>query len=124
MRRKGHPSFPSAMTCCFYSSLKTLLMPTEPIGPLVGVNVRALSLAGFQLTIIGRFWVTAEGISRSDRDSYLLAEWFENKAIHIPIDQWRTVAALDDSTRCTIRQDARLNDRHRVGVYIHFSVAA
>ncbi|MFZ3333332.1 MAG: hypothetical protein WA197_22015 [Candidatus Acidiferrales bacterium] len=81
-------------------------------------------MAGFQLTIIGRFWVTAEGISRSDRDSYLLAEWFENKAIHIPIDQWRTVAALDDSTRCTIRQDARLNDRHRVGVYIHFSVAA
>ena len=26
MRRKGHPSFPSAMTCCFFSSLKTLLM--------------------------------------------------------------------------------------------------
>jgi len=23
MRRKGHPSFPSAMTCCFFSSLKS-----------------------------------------------------------------------------------------------------
>jgi len=39
-----------------------LLMPTEPIRPLVGVNVRALSLAGFQVTIIGRFWVTAEDV--------------------------------------------------------------
>jgi hypothetical protein len=30
----GHPSFPSAITCCFFSSLKTLLMLTEAIGPL------------------------------------------------------------------------------------------
>src|SRR5258707_11265558 len=61
MRRKGHPSFPSAMTCCFFSSLKTLLMLTEAIGPLVRVNVPGLSLAGFQVTLIGRFWVTTEG---------------------------------------------------------------
>src|SRR6266481_3526489 len=47
MRRKGHPSFPSAMTCCFFSSLKTLLMLTEAIGPLARVNV-----PGF---IVGRF---------------------------------------------------------------------
>src|SRR5881397_1084350 len=26
IRRSGQPSFPSAMTCCFFSSLKTLLM--------------------------------------------------------------------------------------------------
>jgi hypothetical protein len=32
------PSFPSAMTCCFFSSLKTLLMLTEAIGPLARVN--------------------------------------------------------------------------------------
>lgn len=44
----------------------------------------------------------SERMSRSDRDSDLLAEWFQNKAIHIPIDQWRSVAALEDSTRCTI----------------------
>jgi len=24
MRRKGHPSFPRAMTCCFFSSLKNI----------------------------------------------------------------------------------------------------
>src|ERR1700680_4318582 len=39
MRRKDHPSFPSAMTCCFFSSLKTLLMPREPIRAPLGVNV-------------------------------------------------------------------------------------
>jgi len=61
MRRKGHPSFPSAMTCCFFASLKTLLIPTEAIAPLDGVNVLALSLAGFQVTLIGRFWVIPEG---------------------------------------------------------------
>src|SRR5271170_7170662 len=60
MRRKGHPSFPSAMTCCFFASLKTLLIPTEAIAPLAGVNVLALSLAGFQVTLIGRFWVIPE----------------------------------------------------------------
>src|SRR5271165_6328943 len=47
MRRKGHPSLPSAITCCFFSSLKTLLMLTEAISPLVSVNV-----PGF---IVGRF---------------------------------------------------------------------
>jgi hypothetical protein len=60
MRRKGHPSFPSAMTCCFFSSLKTLLMPTEPIRAPVGVNVQGLPMAGFQLTLHGRIWVTPE----------------------------------------------------------------
>jgi hypothetical protein len=47
LRRSGHPSFPSAITCCFFSSLKTLLMLTEAIGPLVRVN-----FPGF---IVGRF---------------------------------------------------------------------
>jgi len=61
MRRKGHPSFPSAMTCCFFSSLKTLLMPTEPIRAPVGVNVPGFPMAGFQLTLHGRIWVTPEG---------------------------------------------------------------
>jgi hypothetical protein len=51
------------MTCCFFSSLKTLLMLTEPIKAPVGVNVPGSSLAGFQMTFIGRFWVTPEGIS-------------------------------------------------------------
>jgi hypothetical protein len=61
MRRKGHPSFPSAMTCCFFSSLKTLLMPKEPIRAPLGVNVPGLTMAGFQLTLHGRIWVIPEG---------------------------------------------------------------
>src|ERR1700678_2836984 len=64
-----------------------------------------------------------ERMSRSDRDSDLLAEWLQNKAIHIPIDQWRSVAALEDSTRFTIAE-IFLNDLHRAGVYVDFPVAS
>jgi len=39
----------------FFSSLNTLLMLTEAICPLVRVMSRALSLAGFQVTISGGF---------------------------------------------------------------------
>ena len=55
MRRSAHPSRPSAMTCCFFSSLKTLLISTEGKPPVV-VNVlsqlrwpvlRCPSMAGF-----------------------------------------------------------------------------
>src|SRR5215471_7060521 len=60
MRRKDHPSFPRAITCCFFSSLKTLLMPSEPIRALLGVNVPGFPMAGFQLTLYGRIWVTPE----------------------------------------------------------------
>src|SRR4030095_4722748 len=60
MRRKVHPSFPNAITCCFFSSLKTLLMPSEPIRAPLGVNVPGFAMAGFQVTLHGRIWVTAE----------------------------------------------------------------
>src|SRR5215469_13656205 len=64
MRRKGHPSFPSAITCCFFSSLKTLLIPREPIKAPLGVNVPGSSLAGFQVTLFGRIWATPEARAR------------------------------------------------------------
>lgn len=52
---------PRAITCCRFSSLKTLLMPTKATVPTSESTSRALfSLAGFQVIIIGRFWVTAE----------------------------------------------------------------
>jgi Carboxypeptidase regulatory-like domain len=44
----------------FFPSLKTLLMPREPISAPFGVNVPGLPLAGFQLTLIGRIWVIPE----------------------------------------------------------------
>src|SRR5580693_9872991 len=60
IRRSAQPSWPSAMICFFFSSFKTLLTLTEGI-PHVRVNVpTTFSLAGFQVTTIGRFWVTAE----------------------------------------------------------------
>src|ERR1700722_13088219 len=62
-----------------------------------------------------------ERMSRSIRNSDLLAEWLQNIAIHIPIDEGSFVAALEDSTRCTFAK-IFLNDRHRAGVYVLFSM--
>src|ERR1700731_3043708 len=62
-------------------------------------------------------------MSRSFGNSDLLAEWLQNIAIHIPIDQWSSVATFEDSTRCTFAK-IFLNDRHRAGVYVHFSMAS
>ena len=64
----------------------------------------------------------SECVSCSDKDSDLPAERLQNKAIHIPIDQWRSVAGLEDSIQRTIAQ-IFLNDRHRVRVNIHLTVA-
>src|ERR1700728_421081 len=65
----------------------------------------------------------SERMSRSNRDPDLPAKWFQNKAIHIPIDQWGSVAALEDSPRCSIAK-IRLNDCHRAGVYVDFPMAS
>src|SRR6202140_2512306 len=62
MRRSGHPSRPRAITCCFFASLKTLLISTKAICLTPKSTSRAsFSLAGFQVTLIGRFWVTPGG---------------------------------------------------------------
>src|ERR1017187_10327514 len=63
IRRSDHPSRPNAMTCCFFSSLKTLLTVTEDsvLTPAFNVLDDGLQLAGFQVTLTGRFWVTPEG---------------------------------------------------------------
>src|SRR5205809_1072659 len=61
MRRSGQPSLPSAMTCCFFDSFKTLLMPTQPTRlHRDSMSGTSLPLAGFQVIIIGRFWVITE----------------------------------------------------------------
>jgi hypothetical protein len=49
------------MTCCFFASLKTLLIPTKATALCRNQRPRAsLPLAGFEVTLIGRFWVTPE----------------------------------------------------------------
>jgi hypothetical protein len=52
MCRKDHPSFPSAVTCCLCSSLKTLLMPSEPIRAPIGVNVPSFCYGRFSGDLI------------------------------------------------------------------------
>ncbi len=61
MRRNGHPSRPRAITCCRFASLKTLLISTKAkcLAPK-STSRASFSLAGFQVTLIGRFWVTPE----------------------------------------------------------------
>src|ERR1700733_9243931 len=61
MRRSGHPSRPKAITCCFLASVKTLLISTKATRLTPKSTSRAsFSLAGFQVTLIGRLWVTPE----------------------------------------------------------------
>src|SRR5438552_2242675 len=62
MRRSDHPSRPSAITCCRFSALKTLAIPAAGVQPTAQVNVSApgAALAGFQVSINGRFWVSTE----------------------------------------------------------------
>ncbi len=56
------------MTCCFLSSLKTFAMPTEATKLRAGVNVPGeFYMAGFELTLHGRFWVTAEAETEAYR---------------------------------------------------------
>src|SRR6059036_3879003 len=50
IRRSGQPSFPSAMTCCFFSSLKTLLMAARLSSPWLMSG--ASLLVGFQAALI------------------------------------------------------------------------
>jgi len=59
IRRSGHPSLPSARICCFFSSLKTLLISTEATAPLVAVNVP--SLPGWLCWVYVCFRVEKEG---------------------------------------------------------------
>src|SRR5947208_4685046 len=65
MRRSDHPSRPSAITCSRFSALKTLAIPAAGAKPPAHVNVSApgAALAGFQVSINGRFWVSTEGQS-------------------------------------------------------------
>lgn len=62
MRRKDQPSLPKAIICCRLSSLNTLLMTLQASLPCSAVNVPDdfFYMAGFEVTLYGRFWVTPE----------------------------------------------------------------
>src|SRR5213592_577763 len=74
MCRRDHPSSPSEITCCFLSVLKTLLMPSELIRALSGVNVPGFPMAGFQLTLYVRIWATPEVPAFCDVPSGLISK--------------------------------------------------
>src|SRR5947209_18219753 len=67
MRRSVQPNCPRAMTCCFLASLKMFAMPAEgrTAPPPRQRLERLLPMAGFQVSIYGRFWVSTEDAGRS-----------------------------------------------------------
>ena len=89
MRRRDHPSFPSEITCCFLSVLKTLLMPSEPIRALSGVNVPGFPMAGFQLTLYGRIWATPEAFNFEQVDRHKTSAARTNNSRLVGLDRFR-----------------------------------
>src|SRR5438876_1472564 len=89
MRRSDHPSRPSAITCCRFSALKTLAIPAAGVQPTAQVNVSApgAALAGFQVSINGRFWVSTEGVVANqlgaERVRRRVVLEFEPVAVHV-----------------------------------------
>ena len=115
MRRKGHPSFPSAMTCCFFSSLKTLLMPREPIRTPIGVNVPGSSLAGFQVILISRIWATPEvGGAPLKRKVILTCAIMGSSWLNppYPLDLHLHHLVADMRVRHRVREGGRLRGAH------------
>src|SRR5256885_654443 len=95
MRRSVQPNIPNAMTCCFFDSFKTLLMPTEPTRSVaINVSKRLLPLAGFQVIIIGRFWVITEEIRRLGQHEDFVIFRFES------IQGYSGTLALDHMLDC------------------------
>src|SRR5712692_196287 len=92
MRRSDHPSRPSAITCCRFSALKTLPIPAAGVQPTAQVNVSApgTALAGFQVSINGRFWVSTEAGAARD----LLARYAEAGATRVIHGERYAVRAL------------------------------
>src|SRR5437763_13469199 len=61
IRRSGHPSRPSTSTSCRFALAQDVGHPGDEPEARRPLNVRADPLlAGFQLSIIGRFWVSTE----------------------------------------------------------------
>src|SRR5207247_2028825 len=94
MRRSDHPSRPSAITCCRFSALKTLPIPAAGVQPTAQVNVSApgAALAGFQVSINGRFWVSTEELMRVSLILILSGETYQFP-LESPADECLNAAA-------------------------------
>jgi len=66
VRRSDQPSRPSAITCSRFATLKTLPIPAAGKAPTAAVKVSApaIGVAGFQVSITGRFWVSTEAYAK------------------------------------------------------------
>ena len=61
IRRSDQPSRPSARTDCLLSSFETLLIPSVDHVPTASsTSRRLLVVAGSQVSLSGRFWVSPE----------------------------------------------------------------
>lgn len=99
IRLSDQPSRPSASTCCFFSSLKTLLIPAMDHVPTAFVNVpvrylwwpvfRCPSVAGFgrppRLDDITLYWLTDTAASSARPYYESLARDFGRMPLELPV---------------------------------------
>jgi len=110
MRRSDHPSRPSPITCSRFSVLETFAILATGTRPIAAVNVSipATSLAGFQVSIIGRFWVSTEG-RRDRRQGREVPEPARCDDLPPPLHARRVVRrrAQGAARRCALARSAR-----------------
>ena len=99
MRRSDQPRRPSARTCCCLSRSKTLLMPSEEHAfPAARQRLgRYLEMAGFQVSINGRFWVSTEALASFVKASRL---GIENPQIKSRQHQAIEIAGISNDSAC------------------------
>src|SRR2546427_648315 len=93
MRRSVQPHCPTAMTCCFFPSLTILARSAESLtaSPPRQRLERLLPMAGFQVSIYGRFWVSTEGV---EVESVVQAVGRVQQPSVVPPDQVAKLLAL------------------------------
>ena len=116
MRRSDQPSRPSARTCCCLSSLKTLVIPAgRPQPPRRRQRLgRATSLAGFQVSITGRFWVSTEASRPLRRPRAALVPLLEEGRVRAP----GGATLLGEDNRVVVVAERVMQSPGRVGQQI------
>jgi len=69
--------------------VEALLIPSEPIRALSGVNVPGFAMAGVQLTLYGRLWATPEAFSFAQVDRHITSAARTNNSRLVGLDRFR-----------------------------------
>ncbi len=113
MRRRDQPSRPNAITCCFLSSLKTLLTLSQGI-PCDRFNVLSQpSLAGFQVITYGRVWVFTEGVHTNGLENFWSLLKRGLNGTYVSVEPFHLFRYLDEQTFRYNNRGKEMNDFDR-----------